>query len=97
MCYKSHQFFNAIQAEIIQIRTMKKVFHKFTNKIYQSNLVHFFLEKEARRKHSNLGEFPSIMIAGAMLDQPYRFVQYHFHWAQHDDEGNKLATISLFF
>jgi carbonic anhydrase len=24
-----------------------------------------------------------------MLDQSYRFVQYHFHWAQNDNEGSE--------
>lgn len=28
-------------------------------------------------------------ISGGMLDQSYRFVQYHFHWAQNDSEGSE--------
>jgi carbonic anhydrase len=28
-------------------------------------------------------------IYGGMLDQSYRFVQYHFHWAQNDNEGSE--------
>lgn len=26
-------------------------------------------------------------IYGGNLDQNYRFIQYHFHWAQNDNEG----------
>jgi carbonic anhydrase len=28
-------------------------------------------------------------IYGGMLDQSYRFIQYHFHWAQKDNEGSE--------
>ncbi|KAL3096009.1 hypothetical protein niasHS_005768 [Heterodera schachtii] len=28
-------------------------------------------------------------IYGGLLDQNYRFVQYHFHWAQNDNEGSE--------
>lgn len=26
-------------------------------------------------------------IYGGMLDQGYRFIQYHYHWAQSDNDG----------
>jgi carbonic anhydrase len=28
-------------------------------------------------------------IYGGMLDQSYRFIQYHYHWAQNDNEGSE--------
>ncbi|KAI6229708.1 Alpha carbonic anhydrase domain-containing protein [Aphelenchoides fujianensis] len=34
-------------------------------------------------------------IFGGLLDQRYRFVQYHYHWAQHDGEGSEHALCGL--
>ncbi|MFH4984763.1 hypothetical protein AB6A40_011472 [Gnathostoma spinigerum] len=28
-------------------------------------------------------------VSGGGLDQRYRLIQYHFHWAQHDHEGSE--------
>uniref|UniRef100_A0A0N4ZSS2 Carbonic anhydrase n=1 Tax=Parastrongyloides trichosuri TaxID=131310 RepID=A0A0N4ZSS2_PARTI len=39
------------------------------------------------------GEMPSII--GGKLDQEYRFIQYHFHWGQHNDEGSEHTLNSL--
>jgi carbonic anhydrase len=34
-------------------------------------------------------------IYGGKLDQNYRFIQYHFHWAQHDNEGSEHTVGGL--
>jgi len=34
-------------------------------------------------------------IRGGMLDQAYKFVQYHYHWAQDNNEGSEHALCGL--
>lgn len=38
-------------------------------------------------------ELPTI--SGGMLDQEYRFLQYHFHWGQHEGEGKNYIMINI--
>jgi carbonic anhydrase len=34
-------------------------------------------------------------IKGGMLDQTYKFIQYHYHWAQDNNEGSEHALCGL--
>lgn len=34
-------------------------------------------------------------IKGGMLDQTYKFIQYHYHWAQENNKGSEHALCGL--
>ncbi|KAI1718344.1 eukaryotic-type carbonic anhydrase domain-containing protein [Ditylenchus destructor] len=36
-------------------------------------------------------------IYGGKLDQHYRFIQYHYHWAQNDNEGSEHTLCGRYF
>uniref|UniRef100_A0AC35TMV7 Carbonic anhydrase n=1 Tax=Rhabditophanes sp. KR3021 TaxID=114890 RepID=A0AC35TMV7_9BILA len=70
---------------------------EFVFKNYDVSIEGQFLNNGHSVQFIQKGEEDVPTISGGKLDQEYRFIQYHYHWAQHDHQGSEHTLNTLHF